>query len=1130
MDLSLLSTPTSEYNKQRTGARFTVRSANSPSYNLTRRRGVRKPKGFLEEGREGTKEAGERERYWRNSGANYINKEEDHTVTGYQARTGSRSSVKGQYEEKETPGHIMCTKLNQNGSADKTITEFSTDRSGSCNPAYENRGRTDSRRYNLPSRSRSLDWRTGKRSPDRGKRADMSMLSTKRGGEISKRAGDLDERRTEVEGVRGRVMSSVQIYNSAGISNDLKERGPMSHMSQTLDSASKGHSLPSRFRSQSGPRSDFRVTATSFGAKGGQSILERIEKLYGSAGFTKTEDCSKIRDVSTPVMSHHKETTSDFHISPQQRSYERAAGGTFPRRFSLGGLSPVQGRKSFTWTQKDNSDSESYLSPGTNRTMEGLSRRQWQGHIQGRYSEEGGAHLSKGLEEIGTRSLDRARSRYTVAAQIRSARAAGAITAPPPSNTFLEEERSVCLRGSSRLREGRASGSKDAEEKGETNEQPTKDKSELKSSSTDEDVFESNLEKIPVKTIERKKFPERLSVSSAAGVKNKINQFEALTQRSQGLATGQILMPRRAFSVPTQLSKAHYGVKKSGFRDKWEGMKEGGKADEKTEETATGAGKKLGSGRSLSVDEVGLRPERKEREGNDLVENEEKETTSSTNSVEDLGKYSRLKSTLEIPLNGGAQRERKSFYIDETDFSKVSPEEASKRPPSLFLSNSSDTSVCVQKTSIITSPVSDEEKTPTNTPNHSPFLSRTAQPEPSTDRADSETESTSVFTQAAKTPERDSPPLPHPPFTASHSNLPDLISPDVSAASPYRKKPVLDMDAWVAGLNTKIKVWNDDEDDYEDDDDESTQKDEDSNYDSDSGESSVTITSNMSQSDRRSFCVSLSDLCNFAGVDYESENDSDEWQPTGRRSASLSSDMSALSCVSVLPSEELDRLLEDVRSLGDSNLQDYNDVQVVVLHKEVGVGLGFSVAGGVDQSKPVTVHKVFHSGVAAQEGSIREGDQVLSINGTALCDYAHWEALRVLRRAKTRDLGVVVLRRGGISGACKGGAQTNNSGPTQTQVTETGQRVCVCLEKNSRDLGFSLEGGVGSSLENRPLTVQKIFQGGPVDKVCPGDEVLEIGGVSMVGMRRLEAWTLIRKLPPGSVDVVLSRPLKHLET
>lgn len=32
-------------------------------------------------------------------------------------------------------------------------------------------------------------------------------------------------------------------------------------------------------------------------------------------------------------------------------------------------------------------------------------------------------------------------------------------------------------------------------------------------------------------------------------------------------------------------------------------------------------------------------------------------------------------------------------------------------------------------------------------------------------------------------------------------------------------------------------------------------------------------------------------------------------------------------------------------------------MQVVVLHKEMGMGLGFSVAGGVDQNKPVTVSR-----------------------------------------------------------------------------------------------------------------------------------------------------------------------------
>lgn len=44
-------------------------------------------------------------------------------------------------------------------------------------------------------------------------------------------------------------------------------------------------------------------------------------------------------------------------------------------------------------------------------------------------------------------------------------------------------------------------------------------------------------------------------------------------------------------------------------------------------------------------------------------------------------------------------------------------------------------------------------------------------------------------------------------------------------------------------------------------------------------------------------------------------------------------------------------------------------------------------------------------------------------------------------------------------------------------VPPTGRRVRVILKKSSSDLGFSLEGGVGSSSGDKPLTVQKIFRG-----------------------------------------------------
>lgn len=1040
MDLSLLPTPASNYDKQGTGALFTIRSANSPSYSLSRRHGVRKSRDVLEEVRESSDGSGKKEVYGTHTGTSLT--QSDH------ASTNSYGGVIS--EENKTSGLGVSAKLSQTRSADKTREEFGTDRNGNCNLAPECRGRTDWIRRDVPNRSRSLDWRRGERSPECSGRADLLRIEE----DLRKNTEGQSERTTGGQGVRVRVMSSVGAYSNS--SSDDQERNQMSPESMTLNRASRGNSLPSRMRSHSGTASELRGTTATSMPKGGQSILERIEKLYGSAGVGKTT--------------------------------EGGLGGTFPRCLSSGDKSPGPNRKWFTWTQKDAPSPETSPTPPAIKTGNGVSRAQWHRESQDKTSEDRGFHSRRLLEDIGTRSLDRGRSRFTVATQIRATRAAEGFTTPLEANAFVEKEEPNSLIGGRKEQRNRTCGEENT------------DKFEFRSNSKDEDVFELNSPKNTVKKFERKKFPDRLPVASSASVKNKINQFEALTQRTQS----QVL-PRRTFSVPTQLSCAHNGVKKSGSerairgsRDMWTGSKVAETTSVKT--TA-------GSGRSFSVDEVGL--ERKEKDGS-----AEKERGYDF----DLHKYTRLKDTLNLPLNSRDQGHQRSFYIDEADFSKaLSPEDASKRPLCSTLSNSSDTSCGLHKATPLI--VGDEDKTPTNTPTLSPSAEFAALNEKSKNESP-------PSLPTAQTEKADSPPPCHPLTTWAVSNM--VTPPDANTSiRNIEKKSMLDLSAWVAGVNPKVRMWDDAEEDS--DDDESTQRDEDSNYDSDSGESSVTITSNMSQSENKSFSVSLSDLCNFAGVDYESD-ESDNWQAATRRSASLSSDMSVLSCVSVMPAEELDRLLDDVKSLGDSNLQDYSDVQVVVLHKEVGVGLGFSLAGGVDQNKPITVHKVFPSGVAAQEGSIKEGQQVLSINGSPLSDNLHWEALRVLRRAKTRNMGVVVLRRGGTFSTPKDREQKRSAGTTPAESGETGELMCVRLEKNDRDLGFSLEGGVGSSLENRPLTVQKIFQGGPVDKVFPGDEVLEIEGVSMTGKRRLDAWSLIRKLPAGPVDVVICRPVKVQKT
>lgn len=743
MDLSFPS-------EQGTGACFTVRSANTPFYAPSHITSVSNRLSFQEK-RLSNEEVRDSVKKVTHSATNDTNKEE-HTLLGNQGTTESHSGVRGQSETKEDlPDRF--TKLYQNGTA-----VFDSE-----NPAFERPDRRERKKDSTHSRSLSLDRRAGWRGSDSSTRADMSTLSAK-----------------------GENTARELAIGQAGAENVRR--------------AIKGYSFPSRMRSQSEHSSGIE---TSLGPKV-QSITERIEKLYGSVGYDKAEEQSKIRGF--PV------TTTNL---AQQKSYKWAEAGSFPRR-----LSSVEGTglgtvKTFPWTpQKDKC---SLVSAGGYKRFSG---GQWQEQTQGRYSEEGGGSW---MMRSGTGSLDRARSRNTVAAQIRSVWAATEITPEPASRGCLKEEPSS-LKDLFDLRERNASGSK---EQGRTNhreeiskraEYGAKERDESNSSNT-EDVFESSS----IKVTERNMSSKTLSPPSSASVRNKINQFEALSQRAQGS------VPRRAFSVPAVSTTRALG----GLRDKWEGTKEGKDPPEKKYDEA---GANVWTERALSVDESGLRSRR-----------EEKHTglSCTDNLGGDFGKFFQLKTSLQLPVSTGTKRCCDSLYGGETDSSGVSnPGEANKagvtrNAPALLKPAPSQ----------VASPASDDDKTPTNTTSSSPCLSPTA-PDNTTPEAKTDDRA------SGKTPDADSPRVPRPLATSSHSSLPGLMSADVNKLFPKGKKTFRDLDAWVAGLNSDNSAWDEDDDDYEDDDDdESTQKDEDSNYDSDSGESSVTITSNMSQSDRRSFCV-----------------------------------------------------------------------------------------------------------------------------------------------------------------------------------------------------------------------------------------------------------------------------------
>ncbi|XP_041884501.1 PDZ domain-containing protein 2 isoform X4 [Corvus kubaryi] len=240
----------------------------------------------------------------------------------------------------------------------------------------------------------------------------------------------------------------------------------------------------------------------------------------------------------------------------------------------------------------------------------------------------------------------------------------------------------------------------------------------------------------------------------------------------------------------------------------------------------------------------------------------------------------------------------------------------------------------------------------------------------------------------------------------------------------------------------------------------------------------------------------------------------------------------------VIPKCDVAAMLQEVKA----QVKSKEDTYFVVLHKEEGAGLGFSVAGGIDlEQKSVTVHRVFSKGVASQEGTIHRGDLVLSINGKSLASSVHGDVLNTLHHARLYKYAVVVIH--------KEKDKTNNS--SRLEISATGRKcvgsgkdvsmeigavadpnldmsdvICVELLKTSAGLGFSLDGGKASIAGDKPLLVKRIFKGGAAEQsgnIETGDEILAVSGKSLLGLMHYDAWNIIKSVPEGPVQLLIRK-------
>ncbi|XP_029680368.1 uncharacterized protein LOC115245971 [Formica exsecta] len=266
-----------------------------------------------------------------------------------------------------------------------------------------------------------------------------------------------------------------------------------------------------------------------------------------------------------------------------------------------------------------------------------------------------------------------------------------------------------------------------------------------------------------------------------------------------------------------------------------------------------------------------------------------------------------------------------------------------------------------------------------------------------------------------------------------------------------------------------------------------------------------------------------------SSVDENIGTETDVDRCYGEQFGSISSLASSTSLIS---QQELAQLVEEA-SLEEA--RGAHDVVVVLLHKENPTGsVGITLAGGADcEVKEITVHRVLTHSIADKDGRVQRGDRILSINGRSTRGLTHRESMAVLKQPRSEV--VLVVSRARLEEGCKLRSRTASVETIveglemngNVEDTAWGPPSTVAVYKDGSGLGFSLEGGRDSPLGDRPLIIKKIFTGGAAEKtgaLKAGDQLLEVNGNDVTRMSRIEAWSLMKKIHDGEVNLLVRHP------
>ncbi|XP_054570327.1 PDZ domain-containing protein 2 [Eptesicus fuscus] len=229
-------------------------------------------------------------------------------------------------------------------------------------------------------------------------------------------------------------------------------------------------------------------------------------------------------------------------------------------------------------------------------------------------------------------------------------------------------------------------------------------------------------------------------------------------------------------------------------------------------------------------------------------------------------------------------------------------------------------------------------------------------------------------------------------------------------------------------------------------------------------------------------------------------------------------------------------------------------ISIIGLYKEKGKGLGFSIAGGRDCIRGqmgIFVKTIFPNGSAAEDGRLKEGDEILDVNGIPIKGLTFQEAIHTFKQIRS-GLFVLTVRTKLLSPSltpCS--TPTHMSRSSSPNFNSSGGTSAVGSdESNSSSLGRKAHGpkdrivmevtlnkeprvglGIGAcclALENSPpgIYIHSLAPGSVAkmeSNLSRGDQILEVNSVNVRHAALSKVHSILSKCPPGPVRLVIGR-------